>query len=72
MHLAITQAVLNKNPDLYYPHYRYVDLTAGKGSTPDGNKGSPLVFLDQAESDKYQVSCLADFVECEPKNIQEA
>ena len=71
MHLAITQAVLNKYPDLYYPHYRYVDLTAGKGFTPDGNRGSPLVFLEQAESDRFQVSCQADFVECEAKNIQE-
>jgi three-Cys-motif partner protein len=71
MHLAITQAVLNKYPDLYYPHYRYVDLTAGKGFTPDGIKGSPLVFLEQAESDKCQVSSQADFIECQAKNIQE-
>jgi hypothetical protein len=44
MHMAITQAVLNKHA-VYKKKYRYVDLTAGKGHTPDGLKGSPLVFF---------------------------
>jgi len=75
MHLAITQAVLNKNS--YFPqHYRYIDLTAGKGFSPSDKKGvsikgSPIAFLEQAESKKFQVPYRADFIECETRNIVE-
>ncbi len=71
MHLAITQAVLNKNEKLYLQRYRYIELTAGKGFTPNGEIGSPIAFLDQAESDNFKLSYRADFIECEPKNISE-
>ena len=71
MHLAVTQAVLNKH--LNYPHlYRYVDLTAGKGFSPDGKlKGSPITFLEQAEADNIYLPYRADFIERNPKNIAE-
>jgi hypothetical protein len=71
MHLAVTQAVLNKYNNLYQQHYRYIELTAGKGFTPNGEKGSPLVFLEKAESEKFKLSFRADFIECEQKNITE-
>ncbi|OQY29878.1 MAG: hypothetical protein DRI56_12335 [Chloroflexota bacterium] len=70
MHLAVTQAVLNKN-SYFRQHYRYIDLTAGKGFSPNGDKGSPIVFLDQAESTKFQIPYRADFIEQESKNINE-
>lgn len=72
MHLAITQAVLKKYSDLYQQCYRYIDLTAGKGQSPDGKiKGSPIAFLEQAESESFTLPYKADFIECEPKNIGE-
>jgi three-Cys-motif partner protein len=70
MHLAITQSVLNKN----FTHkkvYHYLELTAGKGFTPDGKKGSPIAFLEEVEADNIKIPYQADFIECEPKNIQE-
>ena len=70
MHLAVTQAVLNKYPR--YPRlYRYVDLTAGKGCTPDGTKGSPIVFLEQADLDNFEIPYRADFVDRNGRNLQE-
>ena len=35
MHMAITQGVLKKTP-YFRQVYRYIDLTAGRGKTPDG------------------------------------
>jgi three-Cys-motif partner protein len=70
MHLAVTQAVLNRNP-YYHQKYRYVDVTAGKGFTPDGNEGSPLVFLSKVESDKFHLPFRMDLIECNEKNISE-
>jgi len=70
MHLAITRAVLNKHA-IYKKKYRYVDLTAGKGHTPDGLKGSPLVFLETIESKYSDLTYRADFVECEAVNLDE-
>lgn len=70
MHLAVTQAVLNRN-SYYIQKYRYVDMTSGKGHTPDGQMGSPLVFLSQSESDTFQVSYRADFIEKEECNFDE-
>lgn len=70
MHIAITQAVLKKYA-VYRKKYRYVDLTAGKGHTPDGLKGSPLVFLETIESKYSGLSYRADFVECEAVNFTE-
>lgn len=70
MHLAVTQAVLNKN--LYYQQqYRYIDLTAGKGVSPTGLQGSPLVFIEQAESDKFKKAYRADLIEQNDKNLHE-
>lgn len=70
MHTAITKAVLNKN-SVYTKQYRYVDLTAGKGSTPDDTKGSPVVFLEEAESPRFGIPYRADFIECEKKNLDQ-
>jgi three-Cys-motif partner protein len=70
MHIAITQAVLNRHP-VYKKKYRYVDLTAGKGHTPDGLKGSPLVFLETIEGQYPGLPYRADFVECEAVNYDE-
>ncbi len=70
MHIAITQAVLNKH-SIYKKKYRYVDLTAGKGHTPDGLKGSPLVFLETIEGKYPDLLYRADFVECNTVNYDE-
>jgi hypothetical protein len=68
MHISVTQAVINKNSQ-YLRTYRYVDLTSGKGSTPDGTVGSPLVFLEKAH--EKGLTYRADFIEEIDKNIQE-
>lgn len=70
MHLAITQAVLNKN-DYFHQRYRYVDLTAGRGGTPDGTPGSPLVFMDVVESEKFEKPFRADLIEHNEGNLSE-
>jgi three-Cys-motif partner protein len=70
MHLAITQAVLNKFPS-FIQQYRYIDMTAGKGYTPDGNAGTPLVFLEQVHSDKFHKPYKIDLIERNDKNCQE-
>ena len=70
MHLAVTQAVLNKNP-YFQQQYRYIDLTAGKGTSPTGLQGSPLVFIKQAESDKFKKAYRADLIEKNNKNLRE-
>jgi three-Cys-motif partner protein len=62
MHLNVTHSVLRKNP-YFKQKYRYIDITAGKGFTPDGNIGSPIIFLQQAES-TLGLSYRADFIEC--------
>ncbi len=70
MHLAITQAVINKN-NFYNRTYLYIDLTSGKGFSPDSKlKGSPLVFLDSF----HQLTGLPisiELIECNSKNIME-
>ncbi len=71
MHMAITQAVIKKYPSYYDPKYRYVDLTAGKGSTPDKNSGSPIVFLDKTNDPKFGIPFRADLIEREQDNIEE-
>lgn len=71
MHIAITQAVIKKHASYYEPEYRYVDLTAGKGSTPDGNIGSPIVFLDKTNNEKFDIPFRADLIERESANIEE-
>ncbi len=72
MHMAITQAVLNRNGDLYPRHYRYIELTAGKGFVPNSDKpGSPLVFLNHAEAENFRLPYRADFIEQEERNINE-
>ncbi|VAW40122.1 hypothetical protein MNBD_CHLOROFLEXI01-4366 [hydrothermal vent metagenome] len=73
MHLAVTSAVILKyhKPYRYRKLYKYVDLTSGKGFSPDGKiPGSPLVFLRNAES-KLQIPYRADFIEEVEKNIIE-
>jgi three-Cys-motif partner protein len=69
MHMAITQAVIKKHASYYEPAYHYVDLTAGKGSTPNGNIGSPIVFLNKANEPKFEIPFRADFIEREQSNI---
>ena len=71
MHMAITQAVIKKHQAYFEKKYYYVDLTAGKGHTPDGNPGSPLVFLDKASDPKFNIPFQADFIEREQKNYSE-
>jgi three-Cys-motif partner protein len=73
MHLAITQAVIKKHASYYQPEYHYVDLTAGKGNTPDGNLGSPIVFLDiiNNPNSKFELPFGADLIEREQQNIIE-
>lgn len=68
MHLAITQAVINKTPQ-FSQSYRFIDLTSGRGFTPNGLKGSPLVFLEQAESMGFQLPYRADFIERDSDNL---
>ena len=55
MHMAITREVIKKHASYYKPTYRYFDLTAGKGKTPDGILGSPLVFLDHVGNPKFDI-----------------
>src|SRR6266498_3292386 len=71
MHMIITQAVLKLHARSYDLQYRYIDMTAGKGKTPDGNPGSPLVFLDQTCSTKFDIPFRADFIERERENYDE-
>lgn len=71
MHMAITQAVIKKHASYYEPEYRYVDLTAGKGKTPDGNPGSPIVFLDKVSDPKFDIPFRANLIEREQENIDE-
>ena len=47
--------------------YHYIELTAGKGFSPSGEKGSPLVFIEIAES--KNIRYYIDFIECNQKNI---
>jgi three-Cys-motif partner protein len=70
MHMAITQAVIKKHASYYEPEYRYIDLTAGKGSTPDGKPGSPIVFLDKANDPKFDIPYRADLIEREQSNME--
>jgi hypothetical protein len=55
----------------FEPQYRYFDLTAGKGSTPDGNFGSPIVFLDEVEKPRFVIPFRADLIEREESNLDE-
>jgi three-Cys-motif partner protein len=71
MHMAITKEVIKKHASYYEPEYRYFDLTAGQGMTPDGNPGSPLVFLDQANMPKFDIPFMADFIEQAQINYDE-
>ena len=70
MHLMVTQAVLRKH-SYYHQRYRYVDLTAGKGHSDDGIVGSPIVFLEQAESGRFNIPYRADFIEHKIDNLTE-
>jgi len=71
MHLLVTQAVLDKVPS-WSQTYRYIDLTSGKGLSPDKKiSGSPLVFLNQAETPKFHKAYQADFIEQSKGNLQE-
>jgi len=71
MHMAITQAVIKKHPSYFESKYHYIDLTAGKGKTPDGNPGSPIIFLDKASDSKFTISFYADLIEREEQNVSE-
>ncbi|MEZ4661516.1 MAG: hypothetical protein R2911_28530 [Caldilineaceae bacterium] len=68
MHLAVTQAVIKKHK-FFSRIYRYIDATAGRGFTPDGIVGSPLVFLEQAEKSSFKLEYSADLIEREQSNI---
>jgi hypothetical protein len=70
MHLAVTAAVLRKYPR-FGRQYRYLDLTAGKGQTPDGLIGSPLVFLQQTNMVEFPKPIQMDLIECNEQNLHE-
>jgi len=70
MHLAVTQAVLNKYHS-YIQQYRYIDVTAGKGYTKDGNLGSPIVFLKEMNSEQIYKRCKIDLIERVEKNYKD-
>jgi three-Cys-motif partner protein len=70
MHLAITQAVLNKFPH-FNQQYRFIDMTAGKGINPNDVSGSPIVFLEQVFSEAFRLPFRADFIERSEKNLEE-
>lgn len=70
MHLAVTQAVLDKHR-YYRQRYRYTDLTAGKGYAPDGTKGSPILFLEAVSDAGFHHTYRADFIEKEANNVEE-
>lgn len=70
MHLKVTSAVLEKNP-FYTQRYLYIDATAGPGAYSVGTtivKGSPLVFVDAAETIRVPYS--AEFIESIPENLE--
>lgn len=69
MHMAITQAVLNRITS-FMQQYRYIDVTAGKGETPDGNFGSPIIFLQKVNSDKFYKPYKVDLIEKKRDNYQ--
>jgi hypothetical protein len=71
MHMAITREVIKNEHPTFEPVYHYYDLTAGPGKLPDGNLGSPLVFLDLVSMPKFDVPFTADFIECEQINYDE-
>src|SRR5215510_10855027 len=73
MHMAITKSVIKKHASYSEPEYRYLDLTAGKGLTPDGNLGSPIVFLDKVKDQKlkFDIPFRADLIEREQENLDE-
>lgn len=47
-HFQIVRAIWRKYGKLAYPEYVYVDTNAGSGMDSEGEKGSPLIFLDEA------------------------
>jgi three-Cys-motif partner protein len=71
MHLAISQAVINKHQMIYPSNYHYIELTAGKGFSPKGEKGSPIAFIEVAEGMNISIPYNIDFFECEPTNIDD-
>lgn len=70
MHIAITRAVLNKNCRVYKNRYRYIELTAGPGISPTGEKGSPIAFLEQANLHSRYLQFQADLIENKPENLR--
>ncbi len=70
-HLLITQAVLNRNSGYYPQNYHYIDLTAGCGQTPNGEKGCAITFVQQAESDNITINSTMSFFECDQGKLDE-
>jgi hypothetical protein len=72
MHTAITRAVINRPQNSFRRTYRYIELTAGKGFTPvTGERGSPLLFLEQMHAGRCDLTYQADFIENNPANCEE-
>lgn len=71
MHFAITKAVISKNANIFKPYYHYVELTSGKGFTPIGKPGSPIIFFETAHKNFNDINFFADFIDCDKKNIRE-
>lgn len=71
MHLAITQAVLNKRQS-FKQIYKYIDATAGKGYVPESLiPGSPLVFIETVHSKKIYKPFEVHLIEQEKINFNE-
>lgn len=66
MHIRAAKSVIQRY-NWVDPVYRYIDLNAGDGKY-HGNKGSPLVFCEQAHF--HQMAFRADLIEKEQMNCE--
>lgn len=68
LHTAVTRAILDKyrKKGKNVLPYLYLDLFSGPGVDPEGERGSPLVFLDTAAS--RQMPFRAEFYEIDSSN----
>jgi three-Cys-motif partner protein len=69
MHLAVTDAVMDKYPSKFRLPYRYLEFTAGRGFTPNHQRGSTLLFLDRVHSGTFRHTYQAEFIDREQDNL---
>lgn len=65
-HLEISACIFKKNRHWISPYYWYIDTNAGRGESPDGGDGSPLLFLREAA--KFPIKVKALFIELREAN----